>query len=68
MGGNVPLGYDVCEKRLVPNLAEAETVRRIFEAYLRRGTVSDLQAELRKNSVVSKIWISTKGNKRGGMP
>lgn len=66
MGGNVPLGYDVCEKRLVPNLLEAETVRKIFEGYLRLGVVCDLQAELRKNKVVSKGWVSAKGSRRGG--
>ncbi len=66
MGGNVPLGYDVSEKRLVPNPAEVETVRQIFEAYLRLGVVFDLQAELRKSGTVSKVWMSTKGNKRGG--
>ncbi len=58
--------YGVREKRLLPNLAEAETVRQIFEAFLRLGAVSDLQAELRNNGVVNKVWISTRGNKREG--
>ena len=31
MGGNVPLGYDVRDRKLVVNEAEAATVRRIFE-------------------------------------
>ncbi len=66
MGGNVRLGYDVHEKRLVPNLTEAERVRQIFEGYLRPGVVRDLHAELRKNGVVSKGWVSAKGSKRGG--
>jgi len=67
MGGNVPLGYDVHAKRLVPNPSETEIVCQIFEAYLRLGVVSDLQAELREKGVVTKVWISTKGNKRGGI-
>jgi len=33
MGGLVPLGYDVHERRLVVNLSEAETVREIFRCY-----------------------------------
>ena len=35
MGGLVPLGYDVHERRLVVNQSEAETVREIFRRYWR---------------------------------
>ncbi|MBQ4070312.1 MAG: recombinase family protein, partial [Alphaproteobacteria bacterium] len=34
MGGNPPLGYDVINKKLIPNEAEATTVRTLFEKYL----------------------------------
>ena len=34
MGGNVPLGYDVRDKKLVVNRGEAETVRTLFRLYL----------------------------------
>ena len=33
MGGNPPLGYDVKDKKLIVNKAEAETVRSIFRQY-----------------------------------
>ena len=33
MGGNPPLGYDVKDKKLIVNEAEAETVRSIFRQY-----------------------------------
>src|SRR5467141_2336045 len=33
-GGTAPLGYDACDKKLVINTAEAETVRIIFRRYL----------------------------------
>ena len=33
MGGNPPLGYDVKDRKLVVNGAEAETVRYIFRCY-----------------------------------
>jgi len=36
MGGCPPLGYDVKNRRLVINQAEAEQVRDIFNSYLRR--------------------------------
>ncbi len=35
MGGLVPLGYDVHERRLVVNQSEAETIREIFRRYWR---------------------------------
>jgi site-specific DNA recombinase len=34
MGGLVPIGYDVHERRLVVNQSEAETVRKIYRRYL----------------------------------
>ena len=37
MGGTVPLGYDVRDRRLAVNAKEAETVRLIFLLYIDRG-------------------------------
>jgi site-specific DNA recombinase len=34
MGGLVPIGYDVIDRRLVTSQTEAETVREIFRRYL----------------------------------
>jgi site-specific DNA recombinase len=49
MGGFVPLGYDVMERKLVVNEAEAALVRHIFERFLQLGSVTlvvrQLQAE-----------------------
>ena len=39
MGGVVPLGYDVDDRKLVVNPAEAETVRTVFDLYRRLGTI-----------------------------
>jgi len=68
MGGTVPLGYDWCERRLVVNEAEAATVRHIFERYLELRSVRLLQEELTRDGVVSKIRVSSKGNRSGGQP
>lgn len=68
MGGSAPLGYEIRERRLIPKDSEAATVRGIFEAYLRLGAVPSLHNELRKRGVASKVWVSTKGIKRGGTP
>jgi DNA invertase Pin-like site-specific DNA recombinase len=67
MGGNLPLGYDVENRQLVINEAEAETIRYIFRRYAELGTVSALQADLKQRGIVSKIWTSTTGNVRGGV-
>ena len=37
MGGCVPIGYDVLDKLLIVNDAEAKTVRHIFTRYLTLG-------------------------------
>src|SRR5690348_2879198 len=39
MGGPLPLGYDVHDRKLVVNEAEAETVRHIFRSYCELGNV-----------------------------
>src|SRR5206468_11023680 len=44
MGGTIPLGYDVQDRRLVVNEAEAERVRLIFRQYLAAGSVAKLRA------------------------
>ncbi len=40
MGGNVPLGYDVKDRKLIVNEPEASTVRLIFRRYAELGSVS----------------------------
>ena len=42
MGGNVPLGYDVRDRKLVINEAEAIRVRRVFETFVRIGSVTKM--------------------------
>ena len=46
MGGNVPFGYDLQDHRLIPNAVEADTVRLIFETYLRLRSVRSLKRHL----------------------
>ena len=43
MGGNVPLGYDVRERKLVVNEAEASAVLIIFKRYAVLGSVTLLR-------------------------
>ncbi|MTH96391.1 recombinase family protein [Roseibium sp. RKSG952] len=54
MGGYVPLGYDVQDRKLVVNKTEAATVRRIFDRFVELGSATVLARELRKDGVLSK--------------
>ena len=68
MGGVPPLGYDIRDRRLVINPAEAQTVRLIYQRYLELGCVRKLSRELDQRRVVSKLRVSKKGIKSGGCP
>ena len=54
MGGSVPLGYDVRDRKLVVNEAEAATVRRIFEGFAEIGSGTKLTQVLRAEGVTTK--------------
>src|SRR5271168_442261 len=66
MGGLVPIGYDVHERRLVINQSEAETVREIFRRYLELGCVRLLMEDLNRRSIRSKVRVAKNGRKSGG--
>ena len=54
MGGYVPLGYDVCNRKLVINEAEATTVRRAFEGFVEIGSATVLARGLRRDGFRNK--------------
>jgi site-specific DNA recombinase len=54
MGGKVPLGYDVRDRRLVVNEVEARTVRMIFERFLLVGSATTLAKDLAAEGVTTK--------------
>ncbi|MGO9801293.1 MAG: recombinase family protein, partial [Candidatus Binatus sp.] len=68
MGGGLPLGYDLSDRRLVVNPAEAETVRLIFQLYLELKTLRRVRNELDRRSIVSKQWVSRGRVRHGGFP
>src|SRR5216117_330802 len=47
MGGNVPLGYDLKDRKLVVNPREAEIIRRIYRRYLELRCVRKLMNDLK---------------------
>lgn len=66
MGGVVPLGYDVKDRKLVINPTEAETVRFIYQRYLELGCVRMLCKDLRQKKIATKIIPTRTGS--GGRP
>jgi hypothetical protein len=66
MGGTIPLGYDVKNRKLVVNREEADRVRFIFRRYLELGRVSALLEDLERRGVRSKQRILTSGQVLGG--
>src|SRR6476469_8534226 len=54
MGGPVPLGYDVENKKLVINPEEAERVRLIFRRCLDLGSLTKLLCDLEERGIVTK--------------
>ena len=68
MGGNPPLGYDVKNKELVVNEAEAETVRYIFRQYREIESVRELRSRIAAEGVTSKRRIMRDGSIAGDKP
>ena len=68
MGGNLPLGYDVQDRKLLVNPAEAETVRGIFALYLELGCVRRLKEAVDRRGWATKRCATSAGRKRGGRP
>ena len=54
MGGHPPLGYDVKDRTLVVNEAEAAIVRMIFERFVRVGSATTLARSLAAEGVLTK--------------
>ena len=66
MGGVPPLGYDIRERRLVINPAEAKTVRHIYERYLELGCVRQLSQELERQESFRKSGSRERASSREG--
>ena len=68
MGGTRALGYDVSDRRLVINPAEAETLvsREYSNVTLELRSVRLLKDDLDRRGIISKIRLSRNGNRSGG--
>ena len=68
MGGPVPIGYDVAERKLAINPLEAEMVRLIFARFLVAPTYDALADDLAARGVRSKQRRTRDGRLFGGTP
>ncbi len=66
MGGQVPLGYKVKDRKLVVVPKEAEQVRHIMERYVALGTVPALIQELGRDGYRTKVQQRSSGPHKGG--
>jgi site-specific DNA recombinase len=65
VGGVVPLGYKVKDRKLLVNEEEAATVRLIFSRYLDLGSLSALQRDLREQGIVTRKRTLSSGRTIG---
>ena len=68
MGGPVPLGYQVQDRKLVIVEEEAQRVRLIFDRALACRSLPALVQDLRERGVVTKVTAMADGARRGGIP
>lgn len=68
IGGAAPYGYDLVERRLVVNEAEAAKVREIHRLYLELGSANQVTLRMAAEGMRSKEWIGRNGRSCGGYP
>lgn len=66
MGGPIPLGYEVKERKLLVQEDEADQVRHIMRRYLDLGTVPLLVEDLKRSGLRTKVQKRVSGPHRGG--
>jgi DNA invertase Pin-like site-specific DNA recombinase len=67
VGGVIPLGYRVEERKLLIDEAEAATVKLIFDRYLALGSLPALQSELRHRGILTRRRTLASGRATGGV-
>ncbi|WP_322497296.1 recombinase family protein [Candidatus Cyrtobacter comes] len=65
MGGNPPLGYDICDRNLVINPEEAKLIRHIFNRFLILRSITNLARKLNQQGHRTKRIISKTGKEYG---
>jgi len=66
IGGHPPLGYDLVDKKLIPNEEEVKQVNHIFEKYLELKSLRRLTEYVNENGIRAKSWKLKDGRIREG--
>lgn len=68
-GGMPPFGYLIDpDRRLIPDPERSEVVRDLFLRYPDVRSIRDLVADLQRRGVVTRSFVSARGNLKGGQP
>jgi site-specific DNA recombinase len=68
VGGNLPLGYEMKDRKIAVVEQEAEQVRFIYQRYLELGSVNELVRDLGERDIRTKFKKLSTGTTRGGIP
>lgn len=66
MGGNIPLGYDAKDRKLLINEKEAKIVRILFQNFAETASITETARELNSLGFTTKTWISNNGKLHKG--
>jgi site-specific DNA recombinase len=68
VGGNLPLGYKLKDRKITIVRKEAELVKTIYRAYLKVGSIDRLSVELMRRGIRTKKRTFKSGRTVGGEP
>ena len=68
MGGPIPIGYCLEDRKLIIDEEEARTVRMIFERYIALRSIGQLVDELAQQGIQTKVRQMKDGRVIGGVP
>ena len=68
MGGTVPLGYRLKDRKLVPEPATAALIGQIYQRYLQLGSVPQLRQALDHEGITTPVRTLGTGRVQGGKP
>ena len=66
MGGFIPIGYDLKDRRLIINESEAKIIRTLFGHFVETGSIAKTFRELNNLGFRTKTWTSSTGTSYQG--
>lgn len=66
MGGTVPMGFKIEDRRLIPIPEEVEFIEKTFSYYIENQSLLKTAQQLNEQGYKTKYWFSKTGNAQGG--